>query len=88
MKKSKTKKKKSLKSEKTRLQLKSELIPGTDQLIFADTLTDHECPAIPKPFHFTVFNSVHQLAHLSSKSTSKNGGTKIHMGRLKQDCIN
>jgi hypothetical protein len=54
----------------TALQLEKHLIPGTALSIYCDTSTGKPRPYVPAPLRLQVFQSVHDLSHPGTKSTS------------------
>ena len=75
-----------LRSNKTSLQLKPILLPGSEQLVFVDISTGKKRPYVPSKFREHVFHEVHRLAHPGPKSTAQMVSQRFVWPGLKRDC--
>lgn len=62
---------KTLLAGNTSLELRKFILSGTGSSLFCDCSTDIICPFVPKSLRRKVFEAVHNLAHPSGKSSSK-----------------
>ncbi|XP_055308134.1 uncharacterized protein LOC129572210 [Sitodiplosis mosellana] len=74
-----------LKNNTSTLQLKLINIPNSAKAIVCDVSTKHVRPFITKDFRKQVFNSVHNLAHPSKKSTIKLISERFVWPNMKKD---
>lgn len=62
---------KKLINDRSALQLKQYVIPGSDAKLFCDTSYGLIRPYVPEQFRREVFNSVHNLSHAGARATRK-----------------
>ena len=74
-----------LKSNSTALQLKLVDMPNTAKAIFCHLSTQRVRPFITKEFRQQIFNSVHNLAHPSKRSSIKQISERFVWPNMKQD---